>query len=137
MAKFIAIDFGLKRTGIAETDDNNIIASPLETVKTDELFPFLRKYFETNNVEKIILGYPEDIDKNKTIVKTIKKIFIQLQEEFKDKEVILQDERYTSKIAASLVKSSCFKKKKKEDKSILDKISASIILRSFLDKYKK
>jgi len=135
MSRIIAIDFGLKRTGIAVTDEMKMIASPLETIDTHNLFPFLKDYFSKNNVEKIILGYPKDVDENAQIVIAIKKVFIKLKKEFKDKEIILHDERYTSKISSYLIKSNNLKKKERSDKRLLDRISACIILQSFLNSY--
>ena len=135
MPRIIAIDFGLKRTGIAVTDEMKMIASPLETIDTHNLFPFLKDYFSRNNVEKIILGYPKDVDENAQIVVAIKKVFIKLKKEFKDKEIILHDERYTSKISSYLIKSNNLKKKERSDKRLLDRVSACIILQSFLNSY--
>ena len=135
MSRIIAIDFGLKRTGIAVTDEMKMIASPLETIDTHNLFPFLKDYFSKNNVEKIILGFPKDVDENAQIVIAIKKIFIKLKKEFKDKEIILHDERYTSKISSYLIKSNNLKKKERSDKRLLDRVSACIILESFLNSY--
>ena len=93
MSRIVAIDFGLKRTGIAVTDEMKMIASPLETINTHNLFTFLKDYFSRNNVEKIILGFPKDVDENAQIVIAIKKVFTKLKKEFKDKEIILHDER--------------------------------------------
>ena len=135
MSRIIAIDFGLKRTGIAVTDEMKMIASPLETIDTHNLFPFLKDYFSRNNVEKIILGFPKDVDENTQIVVAIKKVFIKLKKEFKDKEIILHDERYTSKISSYLIKSNNLKKKERSDKRLLDRVSACIILQSFLNSY--
>ena len=135
MSRIIAIDFGLKRTGIAVTDEMKMIASPLETIDTHNLFPFLKDYFSKNNVEKIILGFPKDVDENAQIVIAIKKIFTKLKKEFKDKEIILHDERYTSKISSYLIKSNNLKKKERSDKRLLDRVSACIILQSFLNSY--
>lgn len=135
MSRIIAIDFGLKRTGIAVTDEMKMIASPLETIDTHNLFPFLKDYFSKNNVEKIILGFPKDVDENAQIVIAIKKVFTKLKKEFKDKEIILHDERYTSKISSYLIKSNNLKKKERSDKRLLDRVSACIILQSFLNSY--
>ena len=135
MPRIIAIDFGLKRTGIAVTDEMKMIASPLETIDTHNLFPFLKDYFSRNNVEKIILGFPKDVDENAQIVVAIKKVFTKLKKEFKDKEIILHDERYTSKISSYLIKSNNLKKKERSDKRLLDRVSACIILQSFLNSY--
>ena len=112
-----------------------MIASPLETIDTHNLFTFLKDYFSRNNVEKIILGYPKDVDENAQIVVAIKKVFIKLKKEFKDKEIILHDERYTSKISSYLIKSNNLKKKERSDKRLLDRVSACIILQSFLNSY--
>ena len=135
MPRIIAIDFGLKRTGIAVTDEMKMIAGPLETIDTHNLFPFLKDYFSKNNVEKIILGFPKDVDENAQIVIAIKKVFTKLKKEFKDKEIILHDERYTSKISSYLIKSNNLKKKERSDKRLLDRVSACIILQSFLNSY--
>ena len=135
MPRIIAIDFGLKRTGIAVTDEMKMIAGPLETIDTHNLFPFLKDYFSRNNVEKIILGFPKDVDENAQIVIAIKKVFTKLKKEFKDKEIILHDERYTSKISSYLIKSNNLKKKERSDKRLLDRVSACIILQSFLNSY--
>ena len=135
MPRIVAIDFGLKRTGIAVTDEMKMIASPLETIDTHNLFPFLKDYFSRNNVEKIILGFPKDVDENARIVIAIKKVFTKLKKEFKDKEIILHDERYTSKISSYLIKSNNLKKKERSDKRLLDRVSACIILQSFLNSY--
>jgi len=135
MSRIVAIDFGLKRTGIAVTDEMKMIASPLETIDTHNLFPFLKDYFSKNNVEKIILGFPKDVDENAQIVIAIKKVFTKLKKEFKDKEIILHDERYTSKISSYLIKSNNLKKKERSDKRLLDRVSACIILQSFLNSY--
>ena len=135
MPRIVAIDFGLKRTGIAVTDEMKMIASPLETIDTHNLFPFLKDYFSKNNVEKIILGFPKDVDENAQIVIAIKKVFTKLKKEFKDKEIILHDERYTSKISSYLIKSNNLKKKERSDKRLLDRVSACIILQSFLNSY--
>ena len=135
MPRIVAIDFGLKRTGIAVTDEMKMIAGPLETIDTHNLFPFLKDYFSKNNVEKIILGFPKDVDENAQIVIAIKKIFTKLKKEFKDKEIILHDERYTSKISSYLIKSNNLKKKERSDKRLLDRVSACIILQSFLNSY--
>lgn len=135
MPRIIAIDFGLKRTGIAVTDEMKMIASPLGTIDTHNLFTFLKDYFSRNNVEKIILGFPKDVDENAQIVVAIKKVFIKMKKEFKDKEIILHDERYTSKISSYLIKSNNLKKKERSDKRLLDRVSACIILQSFLNSY--
>ena len=86
-------------------------------------------------MEKIILGFPKDVDENAQIVIAIKKVFTKMKKEFKDKEIILHDERYTSKISSYLIKSNNLKKKERSDKRLLDRVSACIILQSFLNSY--
>lgn len=131
MSRILGIDYGLKRIGIAITDPECIIASPLITVNPEEFLPFVHNYCKDHNVKKIILGFPADIDKSKDIVIAIKKIYKILCEEFPNIDVLMHNESYTSKIASySLYQ---FKKKYRIQKGNLDKMSASILLQSYLN----
>ncbi|MCH2234860.1 MAG: Holliday junction resolvase RuvX [Crocinitomicaceae bacterium] len=133
MGRLIGIDFGLKRIGIAETDDAKIIASPLTTINNNEIFSFLIKYFEAHDVEKVILGYPRRLDGSDThITADVIKFKAKIENTFK-KEVVLLDERFTSKMASAAIGMSGLKKKKKQEKGLIDKISASIILSDYLN----
>lgn len=136
MSKIIGIDYGLKRIGIAETDELQIIASPLETVYTKELFSYLIKYFNNNEVKTIVLGYPKRLDGRDTdITADVIKLKSKLENTFR-KEVILYDERFTSKMASFAISQSGMSKKKRQEKGLIDKISASIILRDYLESMK-
>ena len=136
MGRLIGIDYGLKRTGIAETDDAQIIASPLTTVNTKEIFSFLKKYFQEHQVDKVILGFPQKLDGSDThISEDVRKFKTKIENTFQ-KKVILIDERFTSKMASSAIAMSGLKKKKRQEKSLIDKVSASIILGDYLNTQK-
>lgn len=133
MAKVIALDYGTKRTGIAVTDDLQIIASGLTTVRTHDLFDFLKDFFLKNDVEKIVLGEPKRLDGSDThsssAVKGLRK---KLGTTF-DMEVVMIDERFTSKMAFQTMIDSGLKKKQRQNKELVDEISATIILQSYLE----
>lgn len=133
MAKIMAIDYGSKRTGIAVTDDLQLIASGLTTVSTKEIFKFLKSYFEENEVELIVLGDPKRLDGSPThsteLVQTFKK---KLGITF-SKQVVMVDERFTSKMAFQTMIDSGLKKKQRQNKALVDEISATIILQSYLE----
>lgn len=134
MSRLLSIDYGLKRIGIAVTDPEQIIASPLTTITPQELLPFLKKYFEQEDVSTIIIGFPADVDPKKDIVLTIKKVYQVLIETFPTKKVELYDERYTSKIAFYALRN--FNKKVKMQKENLDKMSAAVLLESYMNSTK-
>lgn len=132
MPKLIALDYGAKRTGIAVTDDAKIIASGLKTVPTEELFKFLVNYFNDNDVTDIILGEPKSLDGSAThSSEGVEKLRIKLIETF-GKPVHMVDERFTSKMAFQTMIDSGLSKKKRQDKALIDEISATIILQSFM-----
>ena len=133
MGRILAIDYGLKRCGIAVTDPLQIIASPLETIDSENIFTFLEKYFIENEVEKIVIGYPLDLSGNKTdSTEFIEKFKLKFEEKFPAMSIFYEDERYTSKMAKNALIEGGFKKKKRKEKGSLDKISAVFILKSFL-----
>ena len=136
MSRVLAIDYGKKRIGLAHTDLEKIIASPLDTVLTKEIFNYLNGYFETEDLDSILVGYPNTL-KNKPaqIVDQIQKFIEQMKLKY-NKPIYLVDERFTSKIAKKSLLASNMKKSKRQDKSMVDKISAAIILQSFLDREK-
>ena len=132
MSKLLGIDFGLKRVGIAETDEMQIIASPLITIPTKEIFSFLTKYLKSNKVELVVLGYPTKLDGTDTdITDDVRKFKAKIENTFQLK-VALYDERFSSKMASAAIAQSGLSKKKREDKSLVDKVSATIILRDFM-----
>ena len=135
MKRYLALDIGRKKTGIAVTDTSRIIASALETVTTHNLEDFLKKYFLENEVSKFIIGMPLQMDNTPSeSVKYIEPVINRLRKVFKDIEIILVDERFTSKMAFQTMIDVGIKKQKRRDKTTIDKISATIILQSYLEK---
>jgi len=131
MSRILSIDYGLKRIGIAVTDPERIIASPLITLSQKEFLPFIEDYINRENVKIIVLGYPQDIDQDLLIVKKIKEVYNYFTKHYEPIKVILYDERYTSKMAyQGLIKN--FKKKQRSNKENIDKMSAAIILQSYM-----
>jgi putative holliday junction resolvase len=135
MGRILAIDFGLKRTGLAVTDPLQIIASPLDTIPTDALIDWLKKYVTNEGVERIVIGMPVKHDLSDThTTAPVRKFVEQLKLEIPSIPLSLEDERFTSKIALQTMISGGMKKKDRRDKSNVDKISAAIILQSYLSK---
>lgn len=133
MSKIIAIDYGLKRCGIAATDDLQIIASSLPTVETKNIFTFLTDYFQKNKVEIIVLGEPKRMDTSDTHnSQPVRDFRKKIEELFPDKKVKMVDERFTSKMAFQTMIDGGLSKKKRQNKGLVDEISATIILQSYL-----
>jgi len=134
MARVIAIDYGSKRVGIAVTDELQIIASGLTTVHSTEIIDFLENYFSKNNVECIVIGEAKDL-KNKPAqsAKIIEPFVKHLRRKFPNKEIARIDERFTSKMAFQTMIDSGLKKKARKNKAIVDEISATLILQSYLN----
>ena len=133
MARILAIDYGLKRTGIAVTDPLQIIATALQTVETSGLINFLEDYFKKEHVESVVVGEPKNMDNTPSeISKDVESFISELKKKFPDKRIIRVDERFTSKIAQQTILNSGLHKKARRDKSLLDKISAVVILQSYL-----
>ncbi len=133
MGRWLALDYGLKRTGIAVTDPAQIIASPLTTVQTAELLDFLNGYFEKEQVDGVVIGYPRRLNNEATHATSDVEAFgKKLASKFPNMPIEWIDERFTSKMASQTIHQSGVNKKKKKDKGLTDKISATIILQSFL-----
>ena len=133
MGRLIALDFGQKRTGVAETDDLQIIASGLTTIPTTELFDFLTEYTSKHNVDTIVLGEPKRLDGSATHnTEPVKQIKRKIEAKFPDIPVKLIDERFTSKMAFQTMIDSGLKKKQRQNKALVDEISATIILQSYM-----
>lgn len=133
MQKIIAIDYGTKRVGIAVTDDLQIIASGLTTVHSSELVGFLEKYCRDNKVEAIVIGLPKTLQNTATdSSKEVAKITTHLSRKFKDIKIETLDERFTSTMASSVIAQSGMSKKKRQNKALVDEISAVIILQDYL-----
>ena len=137
MGIFIALDYGEKRTGIAVTDINKIIASGLTALSTKEVIPYLIKYCEKNFVEKLIIGHPKKYNNSESQLETKIKYFIKkLNLSLPKIPIVRHDERFTSKIASNAILQSGVKKIKRQDKLLVDKVSATILLQSYLSTYK-
>ncbi len=133
MARILAIDFGKVRTGIAVTDELQIIASGLTTVKTSDIFTFLSDYLKTENVELFLVGEPKQMNYTASeSEQLIQPFLIDLTEKFPNIPVKRIDERFTSKMAFQTMIDSGLSKKKRKNKALLDEISATIILQTYL-----
>lgn len=134
MGQILAIDYGKVRTGIAVTDDMQIIASGLTTVETPKLVDFLKKYFSENSVDEVVIGLPTDLKGNMSDIETeIQKFILVFEKEFPDKKINRLDERFTSKMASFFISQSGKNKKQRQEKGLIDKVSATILLQNFLD----
>ncbi|SUX46688.1 Holliday junction resolvase RuvX [Chryseobacterium indoltheticum] len=134
MGQIIAIDYGKARCGVAATDDMKIIASGLDTVETRFLMDFFKKYTVENSVEAIVVGLPVDLKGNISEVETDILGFIEnFNKEFPQIEVHRLDERFTSKMASFFISQSGKSKKQRQQKGLIDKVSATIILQNFLE----
>ena len=133
MARILAIDFGKKRTGIAVTDELQIIASGLTTVATEELILFLKAYIKKEQVALFVVGKPKQLDNTASesealIIPFLKK----LKQQIPTIPVFRVDERFTSKMAFQTMIDGGLKKKQRRNKALVDEISATIILQSYL-----
>ena len=138
MSQILAIDYGRARCGLAVTDDMQIIASGLETVPTKEIFSFLKKYFQENTVEQIVVGLPTDLKGNLNEVEVeILKFLEKFKSQFPTVEIARFDERFTSKMASFFISQSGKSKKKREEKGLIDKVSATLILQNYLEQKKR
>ena len=134
MARILAIDYGKKRTGLAVTDPLQIIATGLDTVDTGELIGYLKKYMAQEPVEKIIIGYPLNFDDSPTdATPLVEKFIVKFGNVFPNLPVEKVDERMTSKMASQSIAAMGLKKKERERKELIDKVSAVIILQEYLE----
>ncbi|MAS29579.1 MAG: Holliday junction resolvase RuvX [Flavobacteriaceae bacterium] len=134
MGVLISIDYGSKKTGLATTDIKKLIASALATIQTKDIISYLKKFNERNPIEKFIVGEPKQKDGSPSIIETEISSFINsLSLNFPLISIERYDERYTSKIALDILIKSGAKKKKRKNKNLIDKISATIILQSYLE----
>ena len=134
MSRILALDYGKKRTGIAVSDPLQIIANGLTTVETHKLFDFLKSYLERETVEKVIIGLPkqmnneasENLPRIEKFVEKFKKLYPETSIEF-------FDERFTSKMAKQTMIDGGLKKKQRQNKALVDEISATIILQGYME----
>lgn len=134
MGRILAIDFGRKRTGIAVTDTLQLIANGLATVATAQLMDFLKAYVAKESVELIVVGQPKQMDNTPSeSMRYLKPFLARLAKEIPEMPVVMYDERFTSVLAHRAMLDGGMKKMARRDKSIVDKISATIILTDYLN----
>ncbi len=133
MPRLIAIDYGTKRTGLAVTDPLGIIASPLETVDTKQLERYLADYFAREDVSTIVVGHPRQMSGAPSeTMRYIQPLMGRLRHAYPDKQVVAYDERFTSVLAQRTIRESGIGKMARRDKSLVDKVSAAIILQDYM-----
>ena len=135
--RIIGIDYGKARVGIAQSDPLGIFASPLETVAGAKIIDYLQKYAQNEPIVKFVVGYPLNLDGTRAgAAPDVDSFLYKLQAAFPDVPVALEDERFTSVLAHRAMIDGGMKKSDRRNKSSVDKISAAIILQSYLDKKK-
>ncbi|MCU0401005.1 MAG: Holliday junction resolvase RuvX [Algoriphagus sp.] len=136
MARVLAIDLGTKRTGLAVTDPLKITANPLETIETEKLLTYLQAYCAKEEVEALVLGHPTRLNgQDNEMTPRVLKLKEDLEKTFPSKKIVLIDERFTSKMAMqTMIAMGSKKKDRKEKAGNLDKVSAAIILQSYLER---
>lgn len=134
MGRILAIDYGRKRVGLAVTDPLKMIATGLETVPSGEIFVYLKEYLSKEPIEAFIVGYPRQMNNEVSeSVEFIDPFLSKLKSEFPGIRIVLADERFTSKMAQRAMIDGGMKKKDRRDKAMVDRISAVIILQSYLE----
>lgn len=135
MQRILAIDYGLKRTGIAVTDEMQIIASGLTTIPSETAIAFLKEYFNKEKVEKVLIGEPKQMNGQPSESIVIIEKFVSLfRASFPDMKIERVDERFTSKMAFQVMIDSGLKKKQRQNKALVDEISATIMLQDYLSR---
>lgn len=133
MGRILAIDYGAKRTGIAVSDNLRIIATPLDTVPTTTLIDFLKKYLASEQVDEFVVGMPKTLKNEDSQIAPLVRQFVELlKATFPEKVVHLADERFTSSMAQRALIEGGMKKKDRQVKGNVDKVSATIILQDFM-----
>jgi len=137
MARILCLDYGRKRVGIAVTDPGQLIASRLTTVPTHSLWDFLKDYFEKEKVDTLVVGYPRKMNNEASeAVRYINPFLKKFQNIYPEIRLELFDERFTSKMAFQTMIEGGLKKKQRQDKAMVDAVSATIILQSYLEQKK-
>ncbi|MFH0756535.1 MAG: Holliday junction resolvase RuvX [Bacteroidota bacterium] len=138
MGRILAIDYGTKRTGLAVTDPGQMIASPLETVLSHELMRYLESYFEKEDVEILVVGHPTRMDGSDSESMKPLRFFVQaFRKRFPGVRVAFMDERFTSRMAIEAMVSGGMKKSDRRVKGNVDKVSAALILQSWMERENK
>jgi putative Holliday junction resolvase len=134
MGRIIAIDYGRKRTGLAVTDENRMIATQLGTVSSNEVIGYLKTYTADHDVDVFVVGEPRDMKNSPSeSEKFITPFLGLLRKEFPGKEIARYDERFTSLLATRAIREAGLKKKDRQNKSLVDAVSAVLILQSYLE----
>lgn len=134
MGRWLALDVGAKRTGIAVTDPLRIIATALETVSTHDLVPYLKNYFQHEQVDIVIVGEPKQLDNSPSeSAKAINNVIVKLKQSIPNINIQRMDERFTSKMASQVIAQSGKSKKERQKKELIDTVSATIILQSYME----
>jgi putative Holliday junction resolvase len=134
LGRILAIDYGKKRVGLAVTDPLKIIGSALTAVATHELFTFLKSYLEKEQVEKLIVGLPRQMNNSPSeSMPDIQRFVTQFKKLYPEIPVQMVDERFTSKMAVQTMVMGGVKKKDRQNKALIDTVSAAIILQSYLE----
>ena len=134
MSRIMAIDYGRKRTGLAVTDPGRMIATGLEVVPTHQVWDYLDTYFAAENVGTLVVGYPVQANNQPSeALRYINPFIKKLQKKYPDKAVETYDERFTSRMAQQALIDAGARKKKRQDKGLVDKVSATIILQSYME----
>ena len=133
MGRILAIDYGMKRTGLAVTDPLRIIATALDTVNTDDLIDYLKKYFQKEEVEKAIIGLPKRLNNTDSeTAPAVRRFMETFKAAFPEKPIQAVDESFTSSMAQQAMIAGGMKKKDRQVKGNVDKISAVLILQSYM-----
>jgi putative holliday junction resolvase len=134
MARILSIDYGNKRIGLAVTDPQQIIATRLTTIPTHTIWDFLNDYFKKETIEMVVVGYPKQMNNEASAaVRYINPFLKKFQIQYPDMKLEIHDERFTSKMAFQTMIDGGLRKQKRQDKALIDGISATIILQSFLE----
>lgn len=134
MPRIIAIDFGTKRAGLAVTDNQKLIANSLTTLHPNDVIPFLKEYSKKEEIECIVIGMPYNLNNtDNEIEKNIQSFIVNLKTNFPGVKIERMDERFTSKMAQQTILDAGIKKMERRNKSLVDKVSATIILQSYLE----
>jgi putative Holliday junction resolvase len=133
MGRIMAVDYGRKRVGIAVTDPMQIIANGLDTIASHNVLDFLRKYFNEEQVDMVVIGYPVTLSNEPSeAIRYVNEFLKKFEQTFPEKRCFLMDERFTSKMASQAMIDGGLKKKQRQNKAMVDKISATIILQSYM-----
>ena len=134
MGRILAIDYGRKRTGLAVTDPLRITANPLLTIETNQLVNWLADYFARETVDEVVIGHPTQMNgEDSESMNYIRPFMGVFKKTFPDKPITMYDERFTSVLAHRAMIDGGMKKKDRQNKAVVDKIAACIILEDYLD----